>query len=172
MLLSILMVPVTITCYDKSPINPKIQQLKEARLQKGFELSDLGTKIAKEQDLIETITYDIGIYLSELTPSSKFTENEQEEFLMKLCESLSLVIHDFEHKVNTQKNINGMLTKIFFDKKKSCPQDFDKVKFLLVRRLLENNLLRKLIEKYEECLQEFMEIDHELDLLLGLQIPD
>jgi len=71
----------------------------------------------------------------------------------------------FINRFEVKKNVEGLLLNELFDRKKELPDNFNISKFWILRALFENRLLKKLVLKYEACLQELIEIDRELEML-------
>jgi len=87
MLLSALLVPVAVTSYGKESVDSRIQQLKEARYQKEFELSELDAKIAEKKKLLTAIFDDgMAMFVERYKPAelAKMTDEERVELGEKI----------------------------------------------------------------------------------------
>ena len=170
-LLSVLLAAIVGMSYGQNTVNPKIRQLQEICLQKKYKLSELGTKIAEKQKLIEDTFHDAALFLPELISSLNLDGEEKEDFIKKYVALLENFGSKLDHAISIKKDVKGFLIKELFNEKRKFPQDFDRAKFGVIRWIIERDLLKKLVENYEECLQELIEIDQELDLLLHQSAP-
>jgi len=168
-LLSALLLPVA--SYGKST-QARIKELKEVRFQKELELSEIGEKIADKDYLVTSIKKDYSNLLLELMKSkkqecfekkgSKEPSNEEAETIRKsVTDPIELFLNNLLSAIKEQKKINKVLVKELFDESGT----FITIRFLLMRIMIETNLLESLVGKCEECGQMLIDIDQELATL-------
>ena len=156
------------------PVDPKVQQLKDAWYQKAQELADLGERVIAQNKQLEGLRYDIQEFWREI-----FSEYSKQEIdnATKTCEAaMANFCHNLTIAVREKINVKGFLIKELFDNTGDCFTDkkqvsrlfFDRVKFCVLQMTIRTSLLKKLVEDYEECLQKMTEIENEL-VLLGQQ---
>jgi hypothetical protein len=143
----------------------KVQQLKEARFQKELELSDLGAKIAEKEDLLRSIYLKADEFVAELIQEKKMEGQEKEAFLKELNAFYDNFGEIIDKKLATRTDVKQWLVQELLKGKNRSFEDFETLKLHVIRNILERNLLKTLLEHYEACLQELIEIDRELDLL-------
>lgn len=143
MILFFLLLTTTIT-KSTLDIDLHIKNLNDAHLKKLQELSEISKQIAEKQALLKYWVQQ-GV---ELIGSPR-------EFSPELRESFNDFILKFEKAFCEKKNVKEILADGF-----SSPDnyEFNFVKVLMVRYYFETLLIANLIERYEKCLQEFIEI--------------
>ena len=133
-------------------VNLHIQKLNEAQLKKVQELSDISVQIAQKQALIEAWSQQ----LERLFCAGKETCALSEE-------SIANFVQKFEKALCEKKDARGVLVEGFSADTESYEAAF--VKVYLVRRYFERLLVKNLFERYEKCLQEFIEIGRYVETL-------
>jgi len=131
-------------------VDLKLKNLNDAQLKKVYGLSELSAEIAEKQGLIASWcqqAIDLLGYPEEFTPELKETFNS---FVQK-----------FEKAFCEKKDVNGILAE-----ESSVTENyaFNFVEVFLVRYYFEKVLVARLVERYEKCLQELIEIDCKLNL--------
>lgn len=157
------------TMYGQASRNQRIQELKKAMIQKAEELSDLGQQIDNKYELLKSMVLKCSEYAQYLCDGHD--EKEQETIKQALSASVANFNEKFMQAYNEKVDIKGLVVKECIDTELSkFGVNFAYIIYL--RCVVEQILLRKLIENYEYCLQELAEIEHELTELLkqGMQI--
>ena len=166
MLLSALLVPVAVTSYGQESVDPRIQQLKEARFQKELELSELDAKIVEKKELLTAIFDDtVAMFVERYKPSetSKMTDEERVELGGKIVAEYKEFRNCLKQAIE-EGNIKDFMVKELFDEDTPWNfTEFEAMKFLIVRDFFETNLLKTLVGFYANCFQEIIEIDCELN---------
>ncbi len=136
----------------------QIKNLKTIRLQKMKELSELATTITEKNKLLHTIVRLADDQIS----SKKGCQNENMN-----TENISASLDHFDNKFNAatkdHKNIKGFLVKELIKEQKKGVNNFESLKFAVVRFTHEYDFLKALVEKYEETQQELIDIDQKLE---------
>jgi hypothetical protein len=168
-LLCTLLVPVTFTIYGQESNEQKIQELEKSLNKKTNEISKLGKKIYKKKKILDKMAKDIQLSVEELCIN--FDQKEREQFSKTYYESLNKFLLNFciimRNNSTGKINIAGFLVQELTKNKTDNTNYFNSDKFAALRRLIEFHFLLKLIEKYEQCLEELDKIDQELNMLLG-----
>ena len=127
---------------------------------------------------MEGIYDDFELFLVERISILNLEGQEEKDFIQAINTLLDNFGDALEHVIHTNEDVKGFLIKELSNgvkdlhikelahKNGNYPNDFDKLKFGLLRLFIEHDLLKKLVENYEVCLQEFAETEHELDVLL------
>jgi hypothetical protein len=156
--------------YGQVDIDPKIQQLKDAWYQKTQELSELGTKLIGRNKLIMTLQNDVKSLAREYT--SNYNQQDRDATYETLQVSAKKLFDKLFQAIRDNAYIRGsFLQEILCNKgdylknKKDCPGFLDSIKLILLQIAIEVDLTKKLLEDYEDYLQEIAEIEHELALL-------
>jgi hypothetical protein len=166
-LLGLLILPVAYTAGGQLPVEERVQQLKDAWYKQAQELTELGAKIIEKNDLIASMQDNIKSILALLAGNNsaeldqetcEIFKNETDKFFTK-----------FFHAFRDDINLKGFLVQElmhkkgdFFKGKKAYSGALDRIKFNLIQIIVEANLIVKLLENYEECLQKLAEIESEL----------
>ena len=160
-----LLVSATST-YCVESIAMQIQQLKNDCLKKRFELSDLGKTIDDKDTLIRKLDDAIDTLALELIREKKKSLNLNEEAVKEFRQTLNASIEKFEKDLDeaiiSKKNVKQFFVKEFFNENNRRIKDFSILKFCLTRNAFELDFLKILIERYEECQQELIEINGKL----------
>lgn len=135
-------------------------QLKELKLKKEMELSDLGNKIAEKFEYTESIRQKAISYLNYEIDKKGLSEHEIKEFGKKIDADLIV----FRTTLTNVKTVNGFLGKELFciEKNEPIEQTFESVRFSLIRVINEYRILKTFVEQYEILEQEHREIEQKL----------
>lgn len=174
MLLGILLVPFAVVCSDAK--DKRIQQLEEELFQKKLELSNLGKMIEERDDYLASFGIDSKAIAKlmekevqkwkEENPGKLFTEEARNQIK-------ALIIHPaydfsvaFFSACNNGVNIKGMLADGLFRYNESGDaKEFESLKFYFIRCSIEQELLAALVERYEKCIQDLLDISLEIENL-------
>ena len=99
-------------------------------------------------------------------------EQDRDTFIKNHAISIEESGSDLDYVLNIKKDVRGFLIKELFNEKRKAPQDFDRAKLGVLRWIIERDLLKQLVQDYENCLQELIEVDQELDELLNKPISN
>jgi len=150
-------------------VDQKVRQLQEVRFQKELELSELGAKIAEKEALLRFMYLKSDEFVAELIQEKKIDGQEKELFLKKLNDFYQNFGKIVDQKLATRIDVEHWLAQeLFFKSENSKTENFDTLKFHVIRDILERNLLKTLLARYELCLQELIVIDRELDSLKNI----
>lgn len=167
-----LLTRVLFTSCSQDSLETKIQQAKQAHLQKAYELSELGKKIAAQYKVLEGFSDEIVEHLIKIARELKIEDRQAlEEFKQKLIVRAEQFSENIQHEFNTKKGVTDFLLKELFDKREFLAleldnEKFDILKFTFIRIVVEMYLLEGLVSNYADCLQALIDIDHEIDQLL------
>ena len=163
--LCLLNIPYAITA--QAPIEQRVQQLKDEWYKKVQVLAELGEKIIVKNDLIASLQEDIYLVLSEM--GKKEVDDEVREEYKRSADKF---FHKFFKAICDDVNMKDFFTTElilkrddFFQGKKNYGGVLDKIKLNLIQIIVEGNVIKKLLDDYETCIQEMAEIDHQLVLL-------
>jgi hypothetical protein len=150
--LSLLLIPFIIVC--NSAIDKRVQALKDDVFARGIKLSRMSSEIIEKQDLLEEIMLKCGNIIAIACksldkPEERKFRNEIAFFGGRL--DTALAAHD----------IKGFLTDEFFNIAKTSDV-LTRIKALLIKHFIEMELLRELVRRYEEYLQETLNINKEI----------
>ncbi|HML19580.1 MAG TPA: hypothetical protein PKD74_03295 [Candidatus Dependentiae bacterium] len=163
MIISVFCVVSIFTMHCQEARDQRIQELEKALIQKAEELSDLGQQIGNKYELLKSMALKSSEYVQDLCDGHD--EKEQETIKQTLSASVANFNEKFMHAYNEKVDIKGLIVKECIDTELSkFGVNFAYIMYL--RCVVEQILLRKLIEQYEYCLQELAEIEHELTELL------
>jgi hypothetical protein len=154
----IVLFPFSVFSYDQN-IDSKIQELKSAQYKKMRELSKLADKIDKKNQLVHSITSKISLEISHLAIDKN--EQERTNAIEAAYSSLNAFGKTLLEAINSKKNVKQFFVKELF-KNDNSPLDFDKHKLIVIRAYHEQVFLKILVERYEECQQELIEINQKL----------
>lgn len=155
--LSAFLVPFVLV--SNSNINERIENLKKNLHEKELELSNLGKMIAEKEASIDSIrSAGITVY-----SSISNTLNEQEE--KELNEKLDIFEENIIRALNAKNDLKNILITDFSNNHKNTNNELARIKSVIIRQCVEYHFLKRLFKHYEECLQELIAIEHELNKL-------
>jgi len=154
LLFTALLMPLTLLSNDTET------QIKELKFNKEIELSVLGETISEKYAYIECIRQEAISILRNMAKKKQLNEKETKEF----GESIDKDLVAFVKKINGAKSIDGFLVKELFKTTENDPieDDFEAVKFFIVRIINEYRILKTLVQKYEVLEQKHGEIGQKL----------
>jgi len=117
---------------------------QNAQLKKVQELSEISAKIDEKQARFD-------VWKNQFR--GLFDTEEKFKALEKPCNAF---FQKFQKSFCEKKDVRGLLTEAFSDE---SDYELSFVKVLFVRMYFEMMLIKNLVEHYEKCLQEFIEID-------------
>lgn len=147
------------TMYGQEARDQRIQELEKALIQKAEELSDLGQQIGNKYELLKNMVLKCSEYVQDLCDGHD--EKEQETIKQTLSDFVANFNEKFMQAYNEKVDIKGFIVKECIGTELS-KFGVNFVYIMYLRCVVEQILLRKLIERYEGCLQELAEIEHEL----------
>jgi hypothetical protein len=157
MLLAALLVPCTI--FSNETVDTRIQQLKKDLYAKELELSDLSKIIEEKQGWIDLIRNNQREFAHQIFSGSDVQENE----------ALRTVVSSFQQELNrvcdSKKDLQQFLLKKLLDNNPGSFCEIERMKSWCIRYYVEYNFLSKLTKRYEECVQEMLAIEIELEEL-------
>jgi hypothetical protein len=164
-LFGMLLTSIVVTNCCQDGVNQKIKQLKETRLQKVHELSNLGKKITKKDQLIDAMTSSLNSVVESYC--KKFSVEKKEEFMQAFGAWSGDFINKLEIAIHKNMKIKGFLCKECIDNMEESIgtfkiRDLKVLKFIMVRCYSEMVLRNMLLERYEDILQQIIELDNEL----------
>jgi len=152
-ILSLLFAPLVMAGNNAN--NTKINELKEAQFQKEYEISNLSEMIAKKSSSF----YD---YKSNALDHLKCEYDVSSKEKVSLDLLFNQLIEDLEIEFDHTNNI-----KLLLKEGLSSNNSQEMMKIALLRVMLEERFINKLIVKIEACIQELIEINAELNNLEG-----
>jgi hypothetical protein len=160
-----LLVSATST-YCVESIAMQIQELKDYRFKKELELSDLGKMISEKDELFQSMWQAANNFslklINEKKKSLNLNEQEVKEFTQALNTSLANFGEALNEAIIIKKNVKQFFVKELLDERNRESKGLETLKFHIIRNSLEFQLLRTLIERYEEGHQELIEINSKL----------
>jgi hypothetical protein len=164
-LLGVVLISAVATGCSQDAIGQKNQQLKEVRLQKAQELSELCAKIIAKQDMMAKLQHNFDEFIKKLV--LRLDEKEKARF--------DQIMHEFGEnlklKIEKHENLKGFLVKELTASDANGCVDFNKAKTMGFVLVVENNLLTRLVEDCEKYTQELAEIDSEIEVTHKQQTP-
>lgn len=148
MILILFLVPFTMTNNNSKNvcinIQTRIRELEEIQFQKEREISELNEMITEKMNVFDCYKSNALDYLK--------SEND---VALKENSSLDQLIENFKTEFDNTKNITQMF-------KEGLKDSHEMVRIALLRVILEERFIEKLIVKFEACVQELIEINIEL----------
>jgi hypothetical protein len=158
---------IVFTVYGQSPVDQRVQQLREAWEQKAKELSELGIKIAEKEKFIESLRNDAKLFVEKI--ASNYSQQEKEALIKKVYSSAKDFTYSLLNAIHNNINVQDFFIKELIDnkgdyslQKERVSAPFDKVKFITIKVNVEFILLQKLIKDYGKCLHNMAEFEREL----------
>lgn len=151
-MLSLLLMPCMVL--SKSDRGCQIEQLKNTQCDKEKEIALIIKAIDEKEILIDSIYLKVKNVYPHL--SDEYTKN--------IGEILDVFISNLQKAIMQKKSITSLLSNEFIinDNSKFA---IKRMKYLAIRYALEYMNLYNLIEQYEQCLQELLEINNKLEEL-------
>lgn len=154
----------------QAPVDPKVQQLKDAWYKKAHELAELGAKLIEKNNLL------VGLQDNMLSTTLEITADYSEQDRIAVGKAFPVMTKHFYDKlfqaIHDKVNVNDFLTQEliinkgdFFKNKEDCSGLLDSIKLILLHIIIEADLTKKLLEDYGNCLQKMAEIENDLVLL-------
>ncbi|HEX2977885.1 MAG TPA: hypothetical protein VHO47_02085 [Candidatus Babeliales bacterium] len=150
--LSALLVPA-ITYGD---IDTDILQLKEIIFQKELALSKIANEIEKQEELIESM-----ISKTIETAAKVYRSLGSEEEKKELCKKLDEIEKKCE-KILEVRNVKKFLMDELFNDMTDQADRIERIKSLLIRRVIEKEILKKMIRDYAQPFEELVNMHLEL----------
>lgn len=161
-------------------IDVQIQDLKQKVYQKELELFNLSEKISElDKHLLafSSEPYEILNSLIEIQANDKrrdgisLSQKDQDELANEFRDKANEFLSKFVDTLEKNAMKEGILVKNLFQKtgspssvefEKFDTEDFESLKFYLIRRIFDQQLMRHLIEKYDQCVTEYSILMNEL----------
>lgn len=160
-----LLLPLTITSYSKS-VETRIKELEEAQFKKELEISELGEIIDKRCASLNAYKSRALYHYWKPSQEKKINDLQKKNLLSK--EECTKARSDIETSFNqfikntgvafsAAKDIQQLIEKEAFDQ-----DSLEDLRIVLLRVILEQHLIEKLVEKFKICIQELTKINQEL----------
>ncbi len=134
-------------------------ELKELKLKKEIQLSELGKKIMERYLHAQSIHKEAVNILTKQALKKNLNEEELKEFGRKTDQELD----DFVVRLTSMPDVKGFLVKELFTKGNGQrEEDFEEIKFFLIIINNEYRIIKILIEQYEVLEQERRELNQKL----------
>lgn len=160
-LLGVFLVPFAVMGHG-GDVEAQMKELKDYRFKKELELSDLGKMISEKDEFLRSLkSLMINFIVGEMHENN-LNEHEREAFGLRIDESSKAFQEALTKAFIAKKNIKQFFVEELLNEKES---GFETLKFLQVRHVSEQNLLKTLVERYGDCQQELFEVDYQLDEL-------
>jgi len=174
-LLTLFLVPFSMVGKDTK--NTRIQELEEQISEKELELSNLGNMIAQKDEQLLAFHSDVRTLLNFFTSKriamlekqndGKALSSEDEDKIAKeLGKQADEFLYKFWNALKDNKSITGMLTKGLFQGDINPDifdvEEFESLKFYLIRRIFNQLAIIRLVKKYEACITEYRALLNEL----------
>ncbi len=137
------------------------EQMKQLKFNNEVELSELGKAISDKYEYIESIRQKgVAIVRHEINKQD-LNDQEAKEYGKSVDNDLIFFINRLEKS----PTINGFLISELFKCKKDEPlEDFEMIKFCVIRIINEYRMLKTLITRYEALEQEHREITQKMSV--------
>jgi|GEM_PF-2271053 predicted nucleic acid-binding Zn-ribbon protein len=153
----------------KYNIKERIQELNDELSKKLVRISDLGKTITERDEYIQSLRAAIVDFMAKVMRVKNFNEQEIKEFGQATEATITNFYRDLNEVLICKKTIKGFLLKeLFRNDEEGQIDDFERIKFFVIKSLNEYRILKNLIAEYEELQQDVMNIDQELDDLKKL----
>ena len=169
--LATLLISATFIVYGQN-LDAQIQELKNDRYKKQLELSELGKKIAEKDELLESMWEAANNVALKILEKKRRSSEEQavEDHKQAMNTSLENFKKVLDEAIIVKKNVKQFFIRELLREDKLLTEDrkdfetknFVTLKFYVIRNALERDIMRALVEQYEECQQELIEIDQKL----------
>ncbi len=152
MFLSALLVPCVLMGSEN--VETQIRELKRNMLELARELSKMSDDIIQQQELADNIMAEAQDISIEACKS--LNEQDKEIFINEIV--------GFGRRLDStiaSGDVKGFFIKEFFNDKKN-KNEFIRIKFLMIKRFIEYEILKELVRSYEYLIQRVIEIDREI----------
>ena len=156
MLLGALLVPFTII--GSSTVDARIEQLKNDLQEKQLELSDIEEMIAEKEEQIDAMTKRGAKLVRSISWDDEKKEQQFRQELISFDSEVRL-------SMSAKNDMQGFLAKELLRDHKTDREEFKRLKFVVIRIAVEYGALEKLLNGYEQCLQQVHAIEVELENL-------
>ncbi len=168
--LIMLIVPLVSVCENIVP-----NDLQERYFKKELELSELGEMISRQDSFLSSfseevtnlIDYSAAKKIAELEAKKggkPLTEEEKKQVAVAIKKWADDFLYEFFEKCEKNENIEGVLVKGLL-KQGDISDQFEALRFYLIRSTFERSLRMRLIQKYEDCINEMIRLKAEIDAL-------
>lgn len=148
----------------------QIKELKEARYNKELELSELGNKIAEKDKQIQSFRDDAMEFIAKKIKAKKLSKEEAIQEGQDIDDAMNNFYNYFLSISNDTKMLIGFfLRELFKTNQQNEFDQFEMLRFYVIRMINEINLLKSLVEKYEETQQELAQINNILNNIASLE---
>lgn len=150
---------------SNNAIEQRIQKLNTERSEMLLRISDLGKNIAEKDEYIQSLQASaIDFFVKVLKKKGFKDAQEIKEFGLVIDAELVNFKKAFDETILLKKNVKGFLVNELFKSNTNEPmEDFETLKFCVIRMITEYKILKIFIKGYEELHQELIEIDQKLD---------
>jgi hypothetical protein len=140
--------------FSKSDRCYQIEQLKNAQRDKEKEIVLIIEQIDAKECLIDSISLKYQNFVDDL--------NFDDLNIKEIKGTIKSFQIDLKKAYVSHESIQNWFNKDFVDNNNNSALELKRLKYLLTRYVLEYMNLYKLIEQYEQCLQELLEIENQL----------
>ena len=151
-ILSLLLLPCMV--FSKSDRDCQIEQLKNAQRDKEEKIALIVKTIDEKEDLIDSLFLKAQNVLQNIS-------DEYEDIL----EEMSSFEFDLQQALIQHKSIKYLLDKKFANDSNKSEFELKRMKYIVIRYALEYMSIYKLIQQYEQHLQELLELNYKLEEL-------
>ncbi len=176
MLLSVLLVPFTMIC-DDTIRHERIAKLEEKFFQKELQLSQLGEMISQRDKFLSSFSEEVGSLIREIVcrqieelekknSGNELSQAETDKITAEARSYADDFLYAFFVACENNENIDGMLVSgLLKQGEASIMNEFESLRFYLIRSTFERSLRVKLVKKYEDCIKEMLVIKAEIEML-------
>ena len=167
-------VVLSFLCLWAAYCNPQGQNLREAKVAKLLTIEELSKRITEKQEFLDSCRtkYEY-LYQQEVEREraifakkyNRLPTQEEVHFLeRKIEKNHKDFVQLFEEVLKGDISCRGLLSREMFNVETPLKvENFDSIKLLWIRAILVHELLKELIKKYEEHIQEFVMIKQQLN---------
>ena len=152
-MLSLLFVPFMVL--SKSDRDSQIEQLKNTQRDKEKEIALIIKAIDEKENLIDSIFLKV----NNILPNLGY------EYREDIFEEINSFEIDLQQALIQHKSIKDLLDNDFTNDSNKSKFELKRMKYIVIRYTLEYMNLHKLIQQYEQCLQELLELNYKLEEL-------
>jgi|GEM_PF-1543776 len=157
-MLSLLLLPYMVVGSNDNDY--QIKQLKNMQRDKEEDIAFIIEQIDEKENLIDSI------FLKAQNVFPNIDSNEKEN----LYEAMNLLEFSLKQALIKGGSIQDVFYYDFINHNKKYEFEFKRMKYIVIRYVLEYMNLYKLIQQYEKCLQGLLEISNQLENLQILTI--
>lgn len=161
-ILGLILVPIVSIC-DDAALLADYKNFQEQYFQKSLELSKLGAMIVQQNILLSSfseeatnlINHSAANKIIELEEKNgkPLSEEEKKQVVVAIKKWADDFLYEFFEKCEKNENIEGVLMKGLL-KQGDISDQFEALRFYLIRSTFERSLRMQLIQKYEDCIKE------------------